>query len=308
LSPQPPLLAIYSALLVGSAARAYELPALHATLASLVPRTLLGRAVSAYSSSGKLSQLIGPALGGVMYSVGGGSLAFGCAFALFSGAFLGALTLPRHHTPVLNDEKGWRSAFAGLRFILTTKPLLGVMILDLVATLFGGVAAVLPIFARDILDIGPFGLGLLRSAPALGGFTLAVIMARRALPFGMAATMFGGLLFYGTMTIAFGLSTNAVLSFIVLLGVGMGDMLSGVVRQTAMQLWTPDDKRGRVLAVSTMSGQSANQLGTIEAGIAAELLGASGSVVFGGLAVYAAVALCYWTFPAIRRVDAPLKV
>jgi MFS family permease len=182
------------------------------------------------------------------------------------------------------------------------------MSLDLMATLFGGVTALLPIFARDILEIGPSGFGLLRSAPAVGALLVAAILARHPIQRAAGPVMFAGMTLYGAATVGFGLSHSVALSVVLLLLIGVGDMVSSVVRQTLIQLATPDDRRGRVLAVNVLSNQTAGQLGTFESGLVAEFLGAVGSAVFGGVAVFAVVAIWAWRFPALRRVDRPSEV
>lgn len=308
LMPEPPLALIYPALLVNALGRTFELPTMHTLLPMLVPREQLGRAVPVYQSVGKIAMLGGPVVGGLLYAAGGGPLAYGACAVLIVVALGGITLLTVPFTPKDHPEKGWRSALAGLEFILRTKPLLGAMSLDLVATLFGGVNAMLPIFARDILMIGPEGLGVLRSAPALGAFTVAALLARFPVRHAAGRIMYTGLVIYGLATIGFGLSTSAVLSFLLLFTIGAGDMLSGVIRQTLIQLCTPEDRRGRVLAVNTLSNGTAGQLGMVESGVAAQLLGASGSVVFGGAAVLLICAVWWRAFPALATVDNPTDV
>jgi MFS family permease len=200
------------------------------------------------------------------------------------------------------------SMLAGIKFIWNTPVLLGVLSLDLLATFFGGITALLPIFARDILDIGPWGLGILRSAPSVGALVMGVTLAHYPITRGAGKVILGGVAIYGTATILFGLSTNAVLSVIFLLMVGCGDVFSQVIRHTLVQTRTPDAMRGRVSAVNSLSVSIGSQLGQFEAGVTAAMFGTVGSVLFGGVAVLAIVGLWAWRFPELRRVERPDEV
>jgi len=304
----PPLALIYVLLLVQGVARTFEGPSVQALLPALVAREQLGRAIPAFSSVNKLSQIVGPALGGLLYSVGEGPATYLSCLALALVAIGFASMLPSRRKPFSEVQRSWKTVLAGLHFIWSTKPLLGAMSLDLMATLFGGVTALLPIFARDILELGPTGFGLLRSAPAFGGLIVAGALSRYPIRRAAGPMMFAGMSLYGAATIAFGLSHNVALSFMLLLLIGTGDMLSTVIRQTLIQFSTPDDRRGRVLAVNVLCNQTAAQLGTFESGLVAELIGAAGSAVFGGVAVVAVVTFWAWRFPALRRVDRPSDV
>jgi MFS family permease len=197
----------------------------------------------------------------------------------------------------------WDTLIAGFRFIWRCQPMLGAMSFDLAATLFGGVQALLPIYARDILDIGAWGSGLLRSAPALGALMTAAVLTRFPLRRHAGLYSYGGFTVYGLMTIVFSFSENVTLSIVALMLVGAGDMISSVVRQTLIQVTTPDDMRGRVAAVNSLFIGTSGQLGSFRAGIMAAWIGAVGSVVVGGVAALATVVLWAWLFPALRKVD-----
>jgi MFS family permease len=305
---EPPIVLIYVLLFVQGICRTFEGPAVQSLLPSMVSREQLGRAIPAFSSVNKLSQIVGPALGGLLYAVGEGLATYFCCLVLIVAALALSAMLPSTPAPPREAQRSWKTVLAGLDFIWNRKPLLGAISLDLMATLFGGVTALLPIFARDILEIGPSGFGLLRSAPAFGGFAVAAILARYPIRRAAGLVMFSGMSLYGAATIAFGLSHNVALSFLLLLMIGAGDMMSTVIRQTLIQFATPDDRRGRVLAVNTLCNQTAGQLGTFESGLVAEFLGAAGSAVFGGVAVFAVVAFWAWRFPALRGVDRPSEV
>jgi MFS family permease len=209
--------------------------------------------------------------------------------------------------PVLAERSkvSWDTLLAGFRFIWRCKAVLGAMSFDLIATLFGGVNALLPIYARDILEIGPWGAGLLRSAPALGALITAAILARLPVTKAGGLIIYMGFAIFGTAAITFGLSTNVALSIVSLMALGAGDMLSSVIRQTVVQMSTPDEMRGRVFAVSALFLGTSGQLGSFRAGLMAAWLGAVSSVVLGGVAVFMTVALWVWLFPALRRVDRP---
>src|ERR1700691_4649140 len=230
---------VFALLLVNAVARTFEAPALQSLVPSTVPREILMKAVSAHASAGKMSQLVGPALGGLLYAFGAG-VDFGlCAFLIGITGGAGA----RLPVPPLATERPkvtWSTIIAGLRFIWNEPVVLGAMSLDLAATLFGGVVALLPIFARDILQINSWGFGLLRAAPAIGALIVAVALSRTTISRHGGHIMFAAVAVYGLATIAFGFSSNASLSLAILMIVGAADMLSTVIRQSLIQFSTPD--------------------------------------------------------------------
>jgi MFS family permease len=300
-----PSLAVFYALLFANAvARTFEGPSLQSLLPNLVRREMLSRAVAANSMGARISLLLGPSAGGFLYALGARVDFLMCGLLVLMAGVASGL-FPALPPPPLRprNEANWRSLFGGLAFIWKTKPMLGAMSLDLIATLFGGVTALLPIFARDILHIGPWGFGLLRSAPALGGLVTAALLSRFPLGRHGGWFIFIGMAAYGTGTIIFAFSHVTALSMLLLLFVGMGDMLSGVTRQTLIQILAPDDTRGRVLAVNTLFNNTAGQLGMFESGVTTEWLGLEGSVVFGGVAVLTVTALWIWLFPALHSID-----
>jgi MFS family permease len=200
------------------------------------------------------------------------------------------------------------SVLAGFRFIWRCQPILGAMLLEFAAALFGSVSALFPIYARDILDIGSWGAGLLRSAPALGALATAAILTRFPMQRSGGVWLFFGFALSGASAIVFGLSTNVILSVVALTVGGIGDMLSTVIRQTLIQVTTPDEMRGRVFAVNSLFYGTASQLGSFRAGLLAEFVGTVNSVVIGGWVIFATVAVWAWLFPALRRVDNPDEV
>jgi len=197
----------------------------------------------------------------------------------------------------------WATLVAGIAFIRRRAEVLGAVSLDLFAVLLGGATALLPVYARDILVVGPWGLGLLRSAPAVGALAMALVLAHRPLGGGVGRTMFAAVASFGCATIVFGLSTNFVLSLAMLGVLGAADGVSVVIRRMLVQLSTPDDMRGRVSAVSAIFTGTSNQLGQFESGVAAAWLGTVPAVVLGGLGTLAVVALWARWFPTLRRFD-----
>ncbi len=304
LQPNPNIATIYVLLFTNACARTFEQPAMSSLLPIMAPRAILSRAIAAHASAGRLSTLLGPSIGGVLY-VFGPSFVYSICGLLILTASVASFLLPNPPEPGKQQKLSWESLLAGFVFIWRCKAVLGAMSFDLIATLFGGVTALLPIYARDILVIGPWGAGLLRSAPALGAVMAAAILARYPVTRSGGVVIYSGFALFGAAVIAFGLSTNVVLSIAALMTLGVGDMMSSVIRQTVVQMSTPDDTRGRVFAVSSLFLGFSSQLGSFRAGVMAEALGAVGSVVVGGFAVFATVALWLWLFPALRRVDRP---
>jgi len=199
----------------------------------------------------------------------------------------------------------WESVFAGLQFIRRTPTVLGAISLDLFAVLLGGATALLPIYARDILMTGPWGLGLLRTAPAVGALTVSLIIGRRPVRRHAGRIMFGAVAMFGVATIVFGLSHWLALSFAALIVLGASDVTSVVIRSTLMAVLTPDAMRGRVNAVNALFIGTSNQLGEFESGATAALLGPVGAVVLGGIGTILVAIGCYRGFPALAAIDSP---
>jgi MFS family permease len=273
----------------------------------MVPRTIFSRAIAAHISARQLAVLIGPALGGLIYFFGP-AIDYGVCALLFLAASAASFMLPNPPVPAEPPDVSWETLIAGFRFIGRCKPVLGALLFDFVATLAGGVSALLPIYARDILDVGSWGAGVLRSAPALGALLAAAVMTRFPIKRAGGPWMFGAFAVYGVATIVFGLSTNFIISVIALVATGLGDMISSVVRQILIQMTTPDEMRGRVSAVNALFYGTAGQLGGFRAGVMAHGIGAVSSVVIGGVAVLATVVAWAWLFPSLRRVDRPDEV
>ncbi len=294
--------AIFAVVFVIGAARAFQNPAMQALLPNLVPTRDLSRAVAASATATQTAVIVGPAIGGLIYAFGPAIVYLACA-GLYA---VGAVQMRRIQvirTIVPREPPSLATLFAGIAFIRDNPVMLGAISLDLFAVFLGGATALLPIYARDILHIGPWGLGVLRSATAVGALGMALWLGRHPLRGGVGRTMFIAVAIYGVATIAFGLSTLAALSFVALLVMGASDMVSVVIRSSLVQLGTPDAMRGRVNAVNAMFIGASNQLGEFESGVTAEWFGTVRAVVLGGVGTLAIVAIWMRLFPPLARHD-----
>ncbi len=294
---------IFAIVAIIGAAKAFEMPAQQALLAGVVGTRNLPRATALSSSVNQVSSIAGPAVGGILYGFGGAEVVYyTAAFGYLLAGFMAFAirTAPRQG---LSGPVSAESLFSGIRFVLARPALLGAISLDMAAVLLGGAVALLPIYARDILHTGPSGLGILRAAPAVGALAMGLLLAWRPLGPRAGRKMFAGVILFGLATIVFGLSENLVLSAIALAFVGMGDTVSVVVRQSLVQLATPDDMRGRVAAVNSLFIGTSNQLGEFESGLAATLIGPVAAVVLGGVGTVAVALLWMRWFPALRDVN-----
>ena len=288
--------------IVFGVAKAFQMPASQALPALLVPPALLGQAVAFGSSGMQVAIIGGPALGGFLY-VAGAEVVYAAGAGLLLLA-CGLSTGIRYATPPAPREPAsWSSVLAGVRFLRGQPVMLGAMSLDLFAVLLGGATALLPMFAKDILHTGPWGLGLLRAAPAVGALAVSVWLARRPLQRQVGRTLIGAVAVFGLCLLVFGLSRSFWLSLLALMASGGADMVSVVVRQTLVQLGTPDTMRGRVSAVNSIFIGASNQLGEFESGATAALLGPVGSVVLGGVGVLVVAGLWIRWFPDLWRRD-----
>lgn len=281
--------------------KAFQMPTQQALTPQLVPAELLPRALAFASSGTQFAIIAGPATGGFVYVSGAGAVYALCAGLIVLG--LGFLTgVKTEHAAVRAREPVTRkSLLAGIRFIWHRKPVLGAISLDLFSVLLGGATALLPIYARDILHTGPWGLGFLRGAPALGAFVTSLWLTRHPIERRAGKLMFAAVAVYGVSTLVFGLSTNFMLSLVMLAFSGAGDMVSVVIRQSLVQLETPDEMRGRVSAVNSVFIGASNQLGEFESGATAAAWGAVTSVVVGGLGTLTVVAIWMRLFPELAR-------
>jgi MFS family permease len=284
------------------AARAFENPARAALVPRLVPLALLPRAIASVTSAGQTARIVGPALGGVLYTLGPATVYAVVAALYVVGATL--IAFVRDDQPArVPDEMTPASLFSGIAFIWRQRLLLGLMSLDLFAVLLGGATALLPIYARDILDTGPWGLGLLRAAPAVGALATSLVLTRHPVDRRAGPVLFAAVFVFGLATLAFGVSTSLRLSLAALVVLGASDLLSVVIRQSLVQIRTPDGMRGRVSAVHSLFTGTSNQLGEFESGLLAALFGAVPAVLIGGAGTLVVAAVWMYRFPELRRFE-----
>lgn len=293
---------IFAAVFVLGGARAFEATTLQTILPAIVAPGLLPRAVAAIASAQQTATIAGPALGGFLYILGPGFVyTLGCALFLCASTCVVFIAMARA-APV-REPINMAVLFAGFGYIRRNPIVLGAITLDMFAVLLGGATALLPIFARDIFRVGPWGLGLLRAAPAIGALLMSLVLTRLPLRRRVGRLMYGAVAVYGAATVVFGVSTSFTLSMIALAVVGAADMISVVIRQTLVQIETPDPMRGRVSAVNSLFVGASNQLGDFRSGLTASLFGTVPSVLIGGIGTLVVVVLAWKAFPALFRAD-----
>jgi MFS family permease len=293
--------------LVLGAVRAFQMPAQQALTPLLVPPVMLPRAM-AFSSAGMQGAIIGgPALGGLLFVAGMG-VVYAAALALFVVASVLLVRLRYVYTALPREPVTFRTVLAGVDFIWNRKPVLGAVSLDLFAVLLGGAVALLPIYAKDILHTGPWGLGLLRGAPAVGALFMSIMLTRRPIERHVGRTLLMAVGLFGVCMIVFGISRSFIVSLVALAVSGGADMVNVVIRQTLVQLETPDAMRGRVSAVNSIFIGASNQLGEFESGATAALLGPVGSVVVGGVGTMVVALAWFRLFPSLARRDRLVKL
>ncbi|MFL5067198.1 MAG: MFS transporter [Xanthobacteraceae bacterium] len=282
--------------------RAFESPTVTALLPALVPAPLLPRAVAAASAVTQTGMIVGPAIGGVLYAVSP-VLVYALCCALFLVGSLLVVLVPVGGQRVARAPVTLEHLFAGIGFIRRNPVVLGAIMLDLFAVLLGGATALLPIFARDVLGVGPWGLGLLRAAPGLGALIVSVLLTHVSLKQHVGRMIFVAVAVFGAATLVFALSTSLILSTAALVALGGADMVSVVSRMTLIQLHTPDAMRGRVSAVNSLFVVASNQLGEFRAGLVAAWLGAVPAVLIGGIGTLVVVLACWRLFPDLVRIE-----
>jgi MFS family permease len=293
---------IYSAAFVLGIAGAFESPALSALLPEITPQGSLQRATAISSGVGQVATITGPALGGLAYALAP-SLPYGIMAVFCVLAAIAMSAIPYVQEIAKKDTASPDDVFAGIRFIRGNSAILGTISLDLFAVLFGGVIALLPIYARDILQTGPTGLGVLRAAPAIGALCMTMWLARHSIASHVGMRMFQAVIVFGAATVVFAVSHWMWLSVLVLAVLGAADTVSVVIRFSLVQLQTPNDMRGRVGAVNFLFINASNQLGQFESGITAAMFGAMPAAVLGGVATIATALIWMKLFPALRDVD-----
>ena len=297
-SPWP----VFGILIVFGIERAFMGPAVQSLAPNLVPEVDLPNAIAWNSSSWQAAAITGPVVGGLLYGISAVT-AYTVALAFFALAAVLMFSIPKPAQRSPAGAVSWDSMLAGFRFISKEKIVLGAISLDLFAVLLGGAVALMPIFARDILTLGPWGLGLLRAAPGAGAIIVAVLLASYPIRHRAGLYMFIGVALFGAGTIVFGLSRDVWVSVAALALMGAADMMSVYVRETLIALWTPDELRGRVNAVNMVFVGASNELGEFRAGTMASLVGAVPAVVIGGIGTLAVAAIWAASFPKLRQID-----
>lgn len=282
-------------------ARVFVGPSMSALVPNIVPPEVLPRAIAMSSISWQTASVIGPAAGGFLYAAGPALPYWSSAGLLLFASITLSFIRPVYPPPAESRRHPLREMADGLAYTWRERFLLGAITLDLFAVLLAGATAMLPVYARDILEVGPQGLGFLRAAPAVGAAVVALWLSFRPLQHNVGVKMLWAVVVFGLATIGFGLSTHFYLSLALLVLLGGADMLSVFVRGALVQLNTPDAMRGRVSAVSGLAISASNELGEMQSGVAAALLGPVGAVVFGGAGAIGITALWAWLFPELRR-------
>ena len=295
-SPLP----VFATLVGFGIARAFFGPASQSLVVNLVAREDLANAIAWNSSSWQIATIVGPVAGGLLYGLSA-LAAYGTGLAFFVIAALLVLTIRAPALKRSGEPTSIETVVAGFRFIWSEPIVLGAISLDLFAVLLGGAVALMPVYARDVLHVGPWGLGFLRAAPGVGALAMALWLAAHPIKDHAGALMFTFVALFGAFTVVFGLATVPWLAILALVVIGAADMISVYVRETLMQLWTPDDVRGRVNAVNMVFVGASNELGEFRAGLMAFWIGAVPAVVLGGAATVGVAGLWSWMFPQLRR-------
>jgi MFS family permease len=293
---------IFAAVAVFGAAIAFESPAAAAILPGVVPEGMLQRAAALSTGAFQMASIGGPALGGLIYALGPGVPYALMALLWFAAALLSA-AIKLDRPIAANKPSVLRDLFAGVGFVRRNPPILGSISLDLFAVLLGGATALLPIYARDILHTGPWGLGVLRGAPAIGALLMAAVLTRHPINYRVGMRMFQAVIVFGAATVVFAFSRSIWLSILALAVLGAADMVSMVIRIALVQLRTPDEMRGRVGAVNYLFVNASYQLGEFESGIAAWFLGAVPAAALGGIGTIVVALLWMKLFPSLRDVE-----
>lgn len=299
---------LYGIVVITGIARGFLAPALPAYMGQMMPRELLSVASAWNSTFWHIAAVCGPALGGLIYGFGGATVAYSSTFVFMLISVVLMLSLPFLGLPKkMVKESIGESLKNGLRFVFTNQMILGAMSLDLFAVFFGGAVAMLPMFASDVLHVGKVGFGFLRAAPATGAIIMAIVLAFKPVTVNAGRKLFLNVAAFGLCMIMFALSKNIILSFVILAISGAVDNVSVVIRSTILQLMTPDEMRGRVMSVNSIFIGSSNEIGEMESGIAAKLMGLIPSVIFGGCMTILSVGAVYKLSPKLRELDLTIR-
>jgi MFS family permease len=295
---------IYAVLILLGVVRSFNGTASRSILPQLVPEEHFANAVAWNATTFQAATILGPSLGGILYQLfHGPSAVYSGAMVTAVGALLSMFRIKTRPQMRKREPTTLKTVLAGLHFIWREKLVLGAISLDLFAVLLGGAVALLPVYAREILHTGPWGLGLLRTAPGVGAAVMAVALAHRPLRGRAGPTLLWSVAGFGICTIIFGVSRSLVLSLISLICLGAADMVSVIIRATLVQLRTPDEMRGRVMAVDMVFIGTSNELGQFESGLTAQWFGTVPAVLLGGVGTLAVIALWAWKFPELRRAE-----
>jgi len=293
---------IYVVLILLGVVRSFNGTASRSILPQLVPEEHFPNAVAWNATTFQTATILGPSFGGILYALfHGPSVVYAAATLTAIGALISTFRIKPELTARRREPMMFKTAFAGLRYIWREKLILGAISLDLFAVLLGGAVALLPVYAREILHTGPWGLGLLRTAPGVGAAVMAVALAHRPLRGRSGPTLLWSVAGFGVFTIIFGVSRSLVLSLIALFLLGASDMISVIIRATLVQLGTPDAMRGRVTAVDMIFIGASNEFGQFESGLTAQWFGTVPAVVLGGIGTLVVIAIWAWRFPELRN-------
>jgi MFS family permease len=299
------VLPIYLVLILLGVVRSFNGTASRSILPQLVPEEHFANAVAWNATTFQAATILGPSLGGILYAAfRGPSVVYGVAMITALGALVSAFRIKTRPQTRRREPITMKTVFAGLHFIWREKLILGAISLDLFAVLLGGAVALLPVYAREILHTGPWGLGLLRTAPGVGAAMMAVALAHRPLRGRAGPILLWSVAGFGVCTILFGVSRSLVLSLVSLICLGAADMISVIIRATLVQLRTPDEMRGRVMAVDMVFIGTSNELGQFESGLTAQWFGTVPAVVLGGIGTLVVIGLWAWIFPGLRHIGA----
>jgi MFS family permease len=299
------VLPIYLVLILLGVVRSFNGTASRSILPQLVPEEHFANAVAWNATTFQAATILGPSLGGILYAAfHGPSAVYSAAMLTAIGALLSCFRIKTRQQARRREPMTMKTVFAGLHFIWREKLILGAISLDLFAVLLGGAVALLPVYAREILHTGPWGLGLLRTAPGVGAAVMAIALAHRPLRGRAGPTLLWSVAGFGVFTILFGVSRSLLLSLASLVLLGACDMISVIIRATLVQLRTPDEMRGRVMAVDMVFIGTSNELGQFESGLTAQWFGTVPAVLLGGVGTLVVIAVWAWIFPELRRAGA----
>ena len=296
------VVSIFIVLAVLGIARAFIAPAVQSLVVNLVPKEDFATAIAWNTSSWQIGTIVGPVAGGLLYGISPHS-AYAAAALMLCASVLLTLLIPKPPQKTVDAPASWETLSAGFRYVWSNPIVLGAISLDLFAVLLGGATALMPVFARDILDVGPWGLGLLRAAPGIGAIAMSIYLINNPIRDHAGVIMFATVALFGAFTMAFGASTIAWVSIAALAALGAADMISVYIRETLVQLATPDSVRGRVNAVNMVFVGASNELGEFRAGTMAAMIGTVPAVIFGGFGAIVVAGLWAWWFPQLRKAS-----